>query len=182
VGKQDWVTAVDDDLNYPESYTDMATQALKIPPHSIEAEQSVLGGLMLDNTSWEKVADLLVDHDFYRRDHQLIFRGITALFEKSHPVDVITIAEWHDTRGELDMVGQLAYLGMLARNTPSAANIVAYASIVRERSILRQLIAIGTTISNDAFNPEGRSSEQMLDQAERQVFEIAEKGAKRSAE
>ena len=180
MGKQDWVTAVDDDLNYPESYTDMATQALKIPPHSIEAEQSVLGGLMLDNTSWEKVADLLVDHDFYRRDHQLIFRGITALFEKSHPVDVITIAEWHDTRGELDMVGQLAYLGMLARNTPSAANIVAYASIVRERSILRQLIAIGTTISNDAFNPEGRSSEQMLDQAERQVFEIAEKGAKRS--
>ena len=167
------MTAVDDDLNYPESYTDMATQALKIPPHSIEAEQSVLGGLMLDNMSWEKVADLLVDHDFYRRDHQLIFRGIAALFEKSHPVDVITLAEWHDTRGELDQVGQLAYLGMLARNTPSAANIVAYASIVRERSILRQLIAIGTTISNDAFNPEGRSSEEMLDQAERQVFEIA---------
>jgi len=174
------VTAVDDDLNYPESYTDIATQALKIPPHSVEAEQSVLGGLMLDNSSWEKVADLLVDHDFYRRDHQLIFRGIAALFEKSHPVDVITLAEWHDTRGELDQVGQLAYLGMLARNTPSAANIVAYASIVRERSILRQLIAIGTTISNDAFNPDGRSSEDMLDQAERQVFEIAEKGAKRS--
>lgn len=174
------MTAVDDDLNYPESYTDIATQALKIPPHSVEAEQSVLGGLMLDNSSWEKVADLLVDHDFYRRDHQLIFRGIAALFEKSHPVDVITLAEWHDTRGELDQVGQLAYLGMLARNTPSAANIVAYASIVRERSILRQLIAIGTTISNDAFNPDGRSSEDMLDQAERQVFEIAEKGAKRS--
>jgi replicative DNA helicase len=134
----------------------------------------------LDNESWEKTADFLVEHDFYRRDHQLIFRGIAALFEQSQPVDVITLAEYHDTRGELEQVGELAYLGMLSRNTPSSANIVAYASIVRERSILRQLITVGTTISNTAFNPEGRTSEEMLDLVEGQVFEIAEKGAKRA--
>ncbi|NQZ52883.1 MAG: replicative DNA helicase [Piscirickettsiaceae bacterium] len=162
------------------SYKDIATEALKVPPHSIEAEQSVLGGLMLDNTSWEKVADLIVENDFYRRGHQLIFKAIAELSENSQPVDVITLAEYHDSRGELDQVGELAYLGTLARDTPSAANIVAYASIVRERSILRQLITVGTSISNVAFNPEGRSSEQMLDLVERQVFEIAEKGAKRS--
>ena len=169
-----------EDLSYLESYKDTATEALKVPPHSIEAEQSVLGSLMLDNQSWEKTADLLVEHDFYRRDHQLIFRAIADLFEQSQPVDVITLAEYHDKRGELDKVGELAYLGMLARNTPSSANIIAYASIVRERSILRQLIAVGTAISNVAFNPEGKSSEEMLDLAEGQVFEIAEKGAKRS--
>ncbi len=162
------------------SYKDMATEALKVPPHSIEAEQSVLGGLMLDNSSWEKVADLIVENDFYRRDHQLIFKAIAALAENSQPVDVITLAEYHDSRGELDQVGELAYLGLLARDTPSAANIVAYASIVRERSILRQLITVGTSISNVAFNPEGRNSDEMLDLVERQVFEIAEKGAKRA--
>ncbi|MFW5451177.1 MAG: replicative DNA helicase [Methylophagaceae bacterium] len=158
----------------------MATEALKVPPHSIEAEQSVLGGLMLDNTSWEKVADLIVENDFYRRDHQLIFKAIAELAENSQPVDVITLAEYHDSRGELDQVGELAYLGLLARDTPSAANIVAYASIVRERSILRQLITVGTSIANVAFNPDGRDSNEMLDLVERQVFEIAEKGAKRA--
>jgi replicative DNA helicase len=169
-----------EDLSYLNSYKDTATEALKVPPHSIEAEQAVLGGLMLDNSSWEKTADLLVEHDFYRRDHQLIFRAISALFEQSQPVDVITLAEYHDKRGELDQVGELAYLGMLASNTPSSANIVAYASIVRERSILRQLIAVSSSISEAAFNPEGRSSEEMLDLVEGKVFEIAEKGAKRA--
>ncbi len=166
-------------MTYPDSYKDTATESLKIPPHSVEAEQSVLGGLMLDNSSWDKVADLLVEQDFYRRDHQLIFRAVAQLFEQSLPVDVITLAEFHDKRGELDQVGELAYLGMLARNTPSAANIGAYSAIVRERSVLRQLIQVGSAISNVAFNPEGRSSEDMLDLAEKQVFEIAEKGAKR---
>ncbi|WP_296590592.1 replicative DNA helicase [Methylophaga sp.] len=166
-------------ITYPESYQDSATQALKVPPHSVEAEQSVLGGLMLDNSAWEQVSDLLVDQDFYRHDHQLIFRGIAELMEQANPVDVITLAEWHNQRGELDKVGELAYLGALARNTPSAANIKAYASIVRERSILRQLIQIGNNIANMAFTPEGRNSEEMLDTAERRVFEIAEKGAKR---
>lgn len=166
-------------ITYPESYQDSATQALKVPPHSIEAEQSVLGGLMLDNSAWEQVSDLLVEQDFYRHDHQLIFRGIAELMEQANPVDVITLAEWHNQRGELDKVGELAYLGALARNTPSAANIKAYAAIVRERSILRQLIQIGNNIANMAFTPEGRNSEEMLDTAERRVFEIAEKGAKR---
>lgn len=171
---------MEDELSYPESYTDGATEALKIPPHSIEAEQSVLGGLLLENGSWDKVADVLVEQDFYRHDHQLIFRAINQLFSQSQPVDVVTLAEWHDKHGELDQVGELSYLGMLARNTPSAANIHAYASIVRERSILRQLISVGTDISNSAFNPEGLSSEDMLDSAEKKVFEIAEKGAKRA--
>jgi replicative DNA helicase len=134
---------------------------------------------MLDNQSWDKVADQLVESDFYRRDHQLIFRAIADLFERSLPVDVVTLAEYHDKRGELDQVGELAYLGTLARNTPSAANIAAYAGIVRERSVLRQLISVGTDISNTAFNPEGLSSEDMLDKAEQLVFQIAEKGANR---
>jgi len=171
---------VEDELSYPESYTDSATQALKIPPHSIEAEQSVLGGLLLQNGSWDKIADVLVEKDFYRRDHQLIFSAIATLLEQSQPVDVVTLAEWHDKHGQLDQVGELSYLGYLARNTPSAANIHAYASIVRERSVLRQLISVGTSISNSAFNPEGLNSEDMLDAAEKQVFEIAEKGAKRA--
>jgi len=166
-------------ITYSEDYQDNATQALKIPPHSVEAEQSVLGGLMLDNNAWEQVADVLVEKDFYRRDHQLIFNAIEQLMEKAQPVDVVTLAEFHDQRGELDKVGELAYLGTLARNTPSAANIAAYANIVRERSILRQLIQIGNNIANMAFTPEGRNSEEMLDTAERHVFEIAEKGAKR---
>lgn len=168
-----------EEISYPESFKDTATEALKVPPHSVEAEQSVLGGLMLDNNAWEHVADVLVEQDFYRHDHQLIFRAIAQLMEQSQPVDVITLAEWHDKRGELDQVGELAYLGMLARNTPSAANITAYAEIVRERAILRQLIQVGNSISNMAFKPEGMSKEDMLDLAERYVFEIAEKGARR---
>jgi replicative DNA helicase len=168
-----------EEIIYPDAYKDDATEALKIPPHSIEAEQSVLGGLMLDNRSWDKIADLIIESDFYRRDHQLIFRAIAELFEQSLPVDVITLAEFHDKRGELNDVGEVAYLGTLVRNTPSAANIAAYAEIVRERSVMRQLIHIGTNISNSAFNPEGKSSEDMLDKAEQMVFQIAEQGAKR---
>ncbi|MDC9725718.1 MAG: replicative DNA helicase [Gammaproteobacteria bacterium] len=159
---------------------DSATEALKIPPHSIEAEQSVLGGLLLDNESWDKIADVVVEQDFYRRDHRLIFNAIVQLIEQSIPVDVVTLAEWHDKYGELEHVGELAYLGLLARNTPSAANIHAYAVIVRERSVMRQLISVGTSISNSAYNPEGQSSADILDSAEKLVFEIAEKGAKRA--
>ena len=168
-----------EEINYSDPYPDNDTQALKVPPNSIEAEQSVLGGLMLDNSAWEQVADILVEQDFYRHDHQLIFRAIRTLLDQAQPVDVITLAEWHDKHGELDKVGELAYLGHLAGNTPSAANIAAYASIVRERSILRQLIQVGNSISNMAFKPEGLSTEDMLDKAERHVFEIAEKGARR---
>ncbi len=153
---------------------DHAVESLKVPPHSIQAEQSVLGGLMLDNQTWDSVADKVVESDFYRRDHQLIFRAIAQLAEKQDPFDVITLSEVLDATGELQGVGGLAYLGMLAKETPSAANIVAYANIVRDRSVLRQLIHIGTEISDSAFSTEGRETAELLENAERKVFEIAE--------
>jgi replicative DNA helicase len=161
----------------PENYSydrDYALDALKVPPNSIQAEQSVLGGLMLDNQTWDSVADKIVETDFYRKDHRLIFRAIAQLAEKQIPFDVITLSEALEAIGELENAGGLAYLGMLARDTPSAANIVAYANIVRDRSVLRQLIHVGTNISDSAFNPEGRDTAELLENAERQVFEIAE--------
>jgi len=153
---------------------DHAIESLKVPPNSIQAEQSVLGGLMLDNRTWDSVADKVVEDDFYRRDHRLIFRTIAQLAEKQDPFDVITISEILEATGELQDVGGLAYLGLLAKDTPSAANIVAYANIVRDRSVLRQLIHIGTEISDSAFTPEGRETAELLENAERKVFEIAE--------
>lgn len=166
------------ELAYPTSDTDIATESLKLPPHSIEAEQAVLGGLMIDNDTWDQVADLITEADFYRRDHRLIFRAIAALAEENMPSDAVTLHEWLDNNGELDNAGGLSYLGALAKNTPTAANIKAYAKIVRERSILRQLIRVSTEIANSAYNTEGRDSSQILDEAERQVFQIAEKGAR----
>jgi replicative DNA helicase len=151
---------------------------LKIPPHSIEAEQAVLGGLMLDNNAWDRVADRVVEGDFYRQDHRLIFRSIADLADKNRPFDVVTLSEWLESRGELESAGGLAYLGNLAKDTPSAANITAYADIVRERSILRQLIAVGTDIADSAFQAQGRDSRELLDAAEQRVFEIAERGAR----
>jgi replicative DNA helicase len=153
---------------------DLAVESLKVPPHSIQAEQSVLGGLMLDNQTWDSVADKVVEEDFYRRDHKLIFRAIAQLAEKQDPFDVITLSETLEATGELINIGGLAYLGMLAKDTPSAANIVAYANIVRDRSVLRQLIHVGTDISDSAFNPDGRNTADLLENAERRVFEIAE--------
>ncbi|MGY6277229.1 replicative DNA helicase [Methylomonas sp. MgM2] len=160
-----------EDYYYP---ADHAVESLKVPPHSIQAEQSVLGGLMLDNQTWDSVADKVVETDFYRRDHQLIFRAIAELAEKQDPFDVVTLSEVLEATGELKDVGGLAYLGMLAKETPSAANIVAYANIVRDRSVLRQLIHIGTEISDSAFSTEGRETAELLENAERKVFEIAE--------
>ncbi|OAI05960.1 replicative DNA helicase [Methylomonas methanica] len=153
---------------------DQAVESLKVPPHSIQAEQSVLGGLMLDNQTWDSVADKVVETDFYRRDHRLIFRSIAQLAEKQDPFDVVTLSEVLETTGELQDVGGLAYLSTLARDTPSAANIVAYANIVRDRSVLRQLIHVGTEISDSAFTTEGRETADLLENAERRVFEIAE--------
>lgn len=162
-----------------ESYrVSESVQGLKVPPHSIEAEQAVLGGLMLDNRAWERIADLVVESDFYRRDHRLILRSIAKLEANDKPFDVITLSEELGKTHELDDAGGLAYLGRLAKETPSAANIKAYADIVRERSVLRQLIEIGTDIAGSAYNPEGRESRELLDQAEQQVFRIAEQGAK----
>ena len=166
------------ELMYPPETVDLATEALKLAPQSLEAEQSVLGGLMLDNSAWDKVADIVAEEDFYRRDHRLIFRAIASLMSHSKPCDVVTLQEWLDVQGLLDEAGGLAYLGTLAKNTPSAANIKAYADIVRERSVLRQLITVGNEISGSAYQTEGRSTEELLDNAERQVFEIAEQGAR----
>ncbi len=150
------------------------TDSLKIPPNSMQAEQSVLGGLMLDNETWDVVADRVGEEDFYRKDHRLIFRAIVALAEKNDPFDVITLSEILEKSGSLDDAGGLAYLGTLANETPSAANIGSYADIVRERSVLRQLIHVGTEISNSAFNPNGRETVELLEEAEQRVFSIAE--------
>lgn len=150
---------------------------LKVPPHSMEAEQSVLGGLMLDNEAWETVADLVNEQDFYRHDHALIFRAIADLSNQSKPYDVVTISDWLDQRNELDNIGGLAYLGILANDTPTAVNVKAYASIVREYSVLRNLIQVGHDIANSAYNADGRTSKELVDEAERRVFQIAEQGA-----
>ena len=157
---------------------DEATEALKVPPHSLEAEQSVLGGLMLDNGAWDKVVDLVGEGDFYRRDHRLIFRAIKHLAEVANPFDVVTLAEWLDKQAELDNVGGIQYLGTLVSNTPSAANIKSYSSIVRERSVLRQLIQVANKIADSGFHPEGRPVSELLDEAEKAVYEIADQGAR----
>ncbi len=156
-------------------------ESLKIPPHSIEAEQSVLGGLMLENRAWEQIADRIVEEDFYRYDHRLIFRAIADLAEENKPLDVITLSEWLKQRAELHEAGGLAYLGTLAKDTPSAANIRAYADIVREKSVLRQLISVGTEIADAAFNSGDRPSKDLLDEAEQKVFHIAEQGNRQQA-
>lgn len=166
------------ELVYPPNAVDVATENLKIAPQSVEAEQSVIGGLMLDKNAWDKIGDIVSEDDFYRRDHRLIFRAIANMSAKGDPCDVVTLSEWLDKQDLLEDAGGLAYLGTLAKNTPSAANIKAYAAIVRERSVLRQLITVGNEISNSAYQTEGRSSEELLDGAEREVFKIAEMGAK----
>ncbi|WP_369602768.1 replicative DNA helicase [Hahella sp. SMD15-11] len=150
------------------------TQKLRTPPHSNEAEQSVLGGLMLDNSTWDHVSDLITSQDFYRVEHRLIFEAISRLANESQPLDAITVSQELERRGELEKAGGLAYLSELARNTPSAANIRAYADIVRERAVLRRLITAANEIQEQAYNPAGLKSEEILDEAERKVFQIAE--------
>jgi replicative DNA helicase len=149
-------------------------EALKIPPYSITAEQSVIGALMLDKQAWDKVADFLIEDDFYRRDHQLIYRAIKILAEKQSPLDVITLSETLEQLGWLEECGGLAYLATLAKETPSAANIVAYAEIVREKSVLRQLISSGSDIADLAFYPQGRQTIELIESAEQKVFHIAD--------
>lgn len=153
-------------------------QNLKVPPHSIEAEQSVLGGLMLDNRTWDRVGDIVLEDDFYRQDHRLIFKAISSLEKDDTPFDVITLSDWLKERHELDQAGGLAYLAQLANETPSAANVKAYAKIVRDRSILRQLISVVGHIADISHNPEGRSTDEIVDEAEKEVFQIAERGAR----
>ncbi len=149
----------------------------KMPPHSQEAEQSVLGALMLDNRSWDRVADRISDIDFYRNEHRLIFQAIQLLAQRNQPFDVLTVAEALKEQQKLEPAGGEAYLYELAQNTPSAANITAYADIVRERSVLRALISTGTDIANSAFQPDGRDIKELLDSAESRIFQIAEQRA-----
>ena len=153
-------------------------ESLRVPPHSIEAEQSVLGGLMLTQEAWDKVADKLTDADFYRRDHQIIFRAIGELATKGMPCDAVTLGEWFESQGVSEAVGGARYVLELANSTPSAANIVAYADIVREKSVLRQLIDAGTEIAGEAFQPEGRPATEIVELAEQKVFRIAEAGSR----
>ncbi|MCH9674031.1 MAG: replicative DNA helicase [Gammaproteobacteria bacterium] len=156
-----------------EELSDVASQ-LRVPPHSIEAEQSVIGGLLIENSGWERIADSVREDDFYRREHRLLFRGIEALMESGQPVDVITLSEWLDSNDELENAGGLAYLSELARNTPSASNLSAYAGIVRERSVVRALIRTGSEIAESGFNTQGATVAELLDRAERLVYEIAD--------
>ena len=153
---------------------DQETQKLKVPPHSIEAEQSILGGLMLDNSKWDVVGDRVIEDDFYRQNHKLIFRVISKLASNGSALDVVTVAEELERIGELENAGGMAYLGLLVEKTPSAANVRAYAEIVHERAVLRRLISVSGEISDSAFHPKGRTTSDLLDEAERKVFQIAE--------
>jgi len=162
---------------FPEEAT-FGVDALRVPPHSLQAEQSLLGGLMLDNNSWDKIADQVGEPDFYRKEHRQIFHALAQLAEDNQPFDVVTLAESLERSGDLDDAGGLPYLGTIAQDTPSAANILAYAKIVRENAVKRRLISVGTEIADSAFQPEGRNSAELLDDAERKVFEIADQMSK----
>jgi replicative DNA helicase len=148
------------------------------PPHSIEAEQSVLGALLIDTTSWDQAADIVAAEDFYRPDHRLVFEALAELALSGRPGDVVTVAEQLERRGQLEQAGGLAYLGTLARDTPTAANVRAYAQIVRERALLRRLIEAGRAITASVFSEQGLSARDLVDRAEARVFEIAELGAR----
>jgi replicative DNA helicase len=157
---------------------DLETSRVKVPPHSLEAEQAVLGGLMLDNRRFDDVSEIITAKDFYRQDHQLIFGAVERLAGDGEPLDVVTLAEFLERAGDLEDSGGLSYLAELAEKTPGAANIRAYAQIVQERSVLRQLVDASGQIADSAFNPQGRTSSEILDEAERNVFRIAEGRAK----
>ena len=157
---------------------DRQVAQLRIPPHSIEAESSVIGGLLLDNAAWDRVSDLLADLDFYRYEHRLIFSAIGTLINGSKPADVITVFEQLQNQGNAEDVGGLGYLNSLAQYVPSAGNIRRYAEIVRERSILRKLVTASDEISTNAFNPKGRPVAAILDEAEQKIFNIGEEGAR----
>ena len=167
------LTPIDDDAP-----RDRAIAQLRIPPHSIEAESSVLGGLLLDNGAWDRVGDLLTDSDFYRYEHRLIFASVGALINATKPADVITVFEQLQAQGKADEIGGLAYLNSLAQYVPSASNIRRYAEIVRERSILRKLVAASDEIATQAFNTQGKAVDKILDEAEQKIFNIGEEGSR----
>ena len=160
------------------SSSDKQVAQLRIPPHSQEAESSVLGGLLLDNNSWDKVADLLAEADFYRYEHRLVFASITSLVNANRPADVITVFEQMQSQGKAEEIGGLAYLNSLAQYVPSSANIRRYAEIVRERSILRRLVSVSDEIATSALNTNGRPVTNILDEAEQKIFSIGEEGSR----
>jgi len=158
--------------------TEQEMTGLRVPPHSLESEQSVVGGLLLDNQAWDKIGDVIRADDFYRYDHRVIFEHIAKLIDGSKPADVITVYESLQSSGKAEDVGGLAYLNTLATNTPSAANIRRYAEIVRDRAVLRRLITISDDIATTALNPQGKDTKTILDEAESKIFKIAEDGAR----
>ena len=161
-----------------ELSADSQVAKLRVPPHSIEAESSVLGGLLLDNGAWDRVGDLLADIDFYRHEHKLIYAAIGALINASKPADVITVNEQLQNQGKAEEMGGLGYLNSLAQYVPSASNIRRYAEIVRERSILRKLVSASDEIATNAFNPQGKAIDRILDEAEQKIFNIGEEGSR----
>jgi replicative DNA helicase len=170
-------SALDPDLDLPRGMDRQVAQ-LRIPPHSTEAESSVLGGLLLDNSAWDRVGDLLKDSDFYRYEHRLVFSAVAALVNASKPADVVTVFEQLQSLGKAEEVGGLAYLNSLAQYVPSASNIRRYAEIVRERSILRKLVSASDEIATSAFNPQGKPVAKILDEAEQKIFNIGEEGSR----
>ncbi len=165
----------------PTGSRDEEVARLRVPPHSTEAEQSVLGGLLLDNLAWDKASDLLTDSDFYRWEHRHIFAAIGSLVAGSKPADVITVHEVLQSLGKADECGGLPYLNALAQSVPSAANVRRYAEIVRERAILRKLIAAADEIATTAFSPQGVPVSQILDESESKIFRIGEEGSRAGA-
>ncbi|RST55701.1 replicative DNA helicase [Variovorax sp. MHTC-1] len=157
---------------------DRQVAQLRIPPHSIEAESSVLGGLLLDNGAWDRMGDVVVDSDFYRHEHKLIYAAIGTLVNASKPADVITVYEQLQNLGKAEEIGGLAYLNSLAQYVPSASNIRRYAEIVRERSILRKLVSASDEIATNAFNTQGKAVDKILDEAEQKIFNIGEEGSR----
>ncbi|MGB6097485.1 MAG: replicative DNA helicase [Comamonas thiooxydans] len=167
-----------DDAFAPVPTADQQVAQLRVPPHSMESESSVLGGLLLDNNAWERVGDLLGDGDFYRHEHRLIYEAIGKLINASKPADVITVYEHLQGMGKAEEIGGLMYLNQLAQYVPSASNIRRYAEIVRERAILRKLVTASDDIATNAFNPQGKTVERILDEAEQKIMAIGEEGAR----
>jgi replicative DNA helicase len=163
------------------AHRDDEVARLRVPPHSTEAEQSVLGGLLLDNLAWDKCSDLLNDSDFYRHEHRHIYAAVGSLIASSKPADVITVFEALQSLGKAEDCGGLAYLNALAQSVPSASNVRRYAEIVRERSVLRKLISASDEIATTAFNPQGQPVSQILDEAESRIFRIGEEGSRGGA-
>jgi replicative DNA helicase len=162
----------------PPQSADAEIAALRVPPHSVEAEQSVLGAVLLDNTAWERIGDVVREPDFYRHDHRLIWQHLARLLERNQPADVLTLQDALKSTGKLEEAGGLSYLNALASGTPSAANVRRYAEIVRDRAILRRLISVSDEIATTALNPQGRDTRQILDEAESRMFQISEDGSR----